>query len=254
MNNKNQVEMTLIKNNRWTWLVQTEQCFDDIITSLPMDMSISNITSEASARTTFSSTTSKSLLSNNNIELSYYRLSKLNQSRSVCKTCLSTEKKNSMDNHKKIRAECLINHRIFIAEKSTSCTTHVCDDSLVEDIEVIKKSKIMLCSFEQDKLIETFSLVKMNLQNLKSKLNDIAKKLILSLGVDSTFNASNYYMLTGLILEQFNEFCSKPPLTDIKHTNLRSPRSAIASLLVKLRLGLNPEVLATLFGFRSRRM
>ena len=42
-------------------------------------------------------------------------------------------------------------------------------------------------------------------------------------------------------------------MTDLKHTDLRSPWSAIACLLVKLRLGLSHEVLAALFGFRSRR-
>ena len=111
----------------------------------------------------------------------------------------------------------------------------------------------MLCSIEQDELIEIFSLIKTKLQNLKSKLNDVEKKPILSFDVDSTFNASNYYVLTGLTPDQFDDFCSKIPLTDLKHTDLRSPRSAIACLLVKLRLGLSHEVLATLFDFRSRR-
>ena len=39
----------------------------------------------------------------------------------------------------------------------------------------------------------------------------------------------------------------------IRHSDLRPSRSAIACLLVKLRLGLSNDVLATLFGFRNRR-
>ena len=234
--------------------VQTEQCSDNIITSSPMDMPISDITSEAPARTTISSTISNNLVNNNNIELSYYRLSKSNQSCSICQTHFSKKKKKSVRINEEIRSECLINHKIFIPEKSKCCATHICDDSLLEEgIEMIKKSKVMLFSIEQDELIEIFSLIKTKLQNLKSKLNNVEKKPILSFDVDSTFNASNYHVLTGLTPEQFNDLCSKIPLTDLKHTDLRSPRSAIACLLVKLRLGLSHEVLATLFGFRSRR-
>ena len=122
--------------------VQTEQCFDNIIISSPMDMSISDVTSEASASAAFSSTTSNSLVNNNSIELPYCRLSKSNQSCSICKINFSNKKKKSTEIHKEIRAECLINHRIFIPEKSKCCTTHICDDSpQEEDIEIIKKIK-----------------------------------------------------------------------------------------------------------------
>ena len=53
--------------------VQTEQCFDNIVTSSPMDMSISDINCEASVRTTLSSTISNNLVSINTVELPYYR-------------------------------------------------------------------------------------------------------------------------------------------------------------------------------------
>ena len=95
--------------------------------------------------------------------------------------------------------------------------------------------------------------MKTKLKNPKSKLNDIVKNLILSFDVDSTFNASIYYVLTGLTPEQFNDFCSKIPLTDLKDTDLHSLRSVIVCLLVKLRIGLSHEVLPILFSFRSRR-
>ena len=86
-------------------------------------------------------------------------------------------KRKSLRINEEIRAECLINHRIFIPEKSKCCATHICDDSLrEEDIEMIKKSKVMLCSIEQDELIEILSLMKTKLQNLKSKLNNVEKK------------------------------------------------------------------------------
>ena len=172
--------------------VQTEQCFDNIITSSPMDMSISCVTSETSASAAFSLTTSNSLVNSNSIELPYYRLSKSNQSCSICKINFSKKKRKSTEIHKEIRAECLINHRIFIPEKSKCCTTHIWDDSLQEeDIEIIKKSKAMLCSIEQYELIEIFSLMKTKLQSLKSKLDNLEKKPILSLNIDSVFNASN---------------------------------------------------------------
>ena len=95
--------------------------------------------------------------------------------------------------------------------------------------------------------------MKMKLQNLKSKLNDRVKQTILSFDVNSTFNPSNYYVVTGLTLEHFNDFCSKIPLTKLKHTDLPSLWSAIVCLLVKLRLGLSHKVVATLVSFSSRR-
>ena len=92
-----------------------------------MDMPISDITSEAPARTTISSTISNNLVNNNNIELPYYRLSKSNQSCSICETYFSKKKKKSVGINEEIRAERLINHRIFIPEKSKCCATHICD-------------------------------------------------------------------------------------------------------------------------------
>ena len=121
---------------------QTEQCSDNIITSLPMGMPIADITSEALARATISSTISNNLVNNNNIELPYYRLSKSNQSCSICETYFAKKKKKSVGINEEIRTEYLINHRIFIPEKSKCCVTHICNDSLLEeDIEMIKKIK-----------------------------------------------------------------------------------------------------------------
>ncbi|CAF4633414.1 unnamed protein product [Rotaria magnacalcarata] len=91
------------------------------------------------------------------------------------------------------------------------------------------------------------------LQNLNTKIENIEKRPALCFDADSTFDASNYYVLTGLTLEQFDNLCSEIPSGVIRHSDLRSSRSAIACLLVKLRLGLSNDVLATLFGFRNRR-
>lgn len=234
--------------------VQTQPYSDNITTSSGMDISISNISTETSTPPAITTTVLNNIVNNNSIEMPYYRLSKSKRKCSICNIYFSKKNKKFEDISEKIRAECLINHRIFIPEKSTCCTSHICDDSLKEnDIEKIKKSKIMLFSIEQHELIEIFSLMKTMLQNLKSKLDSMEKKPILYFDTNSTFDNSNYYVLTGLTSQQFDALCSRIPSTAIKHSDLRSPRSAIACLLVKLRLGLSHEVLATLFGFQNRK-
>ena len=60
-------------------------------------------------------------------------------------------------------------------------------------------------------------------------------------------------MLTGLTRDQFNNLCSEIPPSALRHTNIRTPRTAIACLLVKLRLGLSHQTLCTLFSVEDKR-
>ena len=234
--------------------IQTDPYSSNFTTSSIMNTSTSDIINAASAPTIIESTVLSNVVNNDSIELPYYRLSRSNQSCSICKINFSQKHRNCEYISEKIRAECLIIHKIFIPDKSRCCTSHICDDSLPEkDIEKIKNSTTKHCSIKQHELIEIFSLMKIMLQNLQTKLENIEKKPVLCFDADSTFNASNYYVLTGLTLEQFDNLCSKIPSGVIRNSDLRSSQSVIACLLVKLRLGLNNDVLATLFGFRNRR-
>ncbi|CAF1556584.1 unnamed protein product [Rotaria magnacalcarata] len=234
--------------------LQTDPYSRSFTTSSIMDTSTSDIINATSAPMIIESTVLSNVVHSDSIELPYYRLSRSNQSCSICKINFSQKNRNCEYISEKIRAECLINHKIFISEKSRCCTAHICDDSLSEkDIEKIKNSTTMHCSIKQHELIEIFSLMKIMLQNLNTKIENIEKRPALCFDADSTFDASNYYVLTGLTLEQFDNLCSEIPSGVIRHSDLRSSRSAIACLLVKLRLGLSNDVLATLFGFRNRR-
>ncbi|CAF0802373.1 unnamed protein product [Rotaria sordida] len=62
----------------------------------------------------------------------------------------------------------------------------------------------------------------------------------------------NYHVLTGLTREQFNDLCSEIPPSALRDTDIRTPRTTIACLLVKLRLGLSHQALCTLFSFEDK--
>lgn len=66
-------------------------------------------------------------------------------------------------------------------------------------------------------------------------------------------SSDNYYVLTGLNLQSFDNLCSRIPPTALRNTQNRSSRTAIACLLVKVRLGVSHEVLATLLAFKEKR-
>ena len=65
--------------------------------------------------------------------------------------------------------------------------------------------------------------------------------------------SDNYYVLTGLIRKDFDNLCSCLPPISLRNTQNRTARTAVACLLMKLRLGISNQVLATLFSFPDKR-
>ena len=63
----------------------------------------------------------------------------------------------------------------------------------------------------------------------------------------------NYHVLTGLTQDHFNDLCSYVLPYSLRHTDVRTPRMAIAVLLVKLRLGRSHQALWTLFGLENKK-
>ena len=71
---------------------------------------------------------------------------------------------------------------------------------------------------------------------------------------DNSYNLTtyDYRILTGLLLEQFNDLCDSIPNTSVYNTNNRSARMVIGALLMKLRVALTHETLAMLLSFSDR--
>ena len=102
--------------------------------------------------------------------------------------------------------------------------------------------------FSTASLIEESDLSGIELANL---LNDLRKKANVKNGInfDSSRNDEEYHNLTGLSCEQFDVLLS---YVSAKNSVNRTPRTALGIFLMRLRTGLSHQVLATLFGFRSR--
>ena len=60
----------------------------------------------------------------------------------------------------------------------------------------------------------------------------------------------DYIMLTGISKLQFDEVLSH--LSSVRSTSVRSSRTALAPLLVKIRIGLSLAVISTLFGIGKK--
>ncbi len=86
-----------------------------------------------------------------------------------------------------------------------------------------------------------------------STIKDISNAPPLNFDNSISITSDNYYVLTGLRSKDFDNFCSCIPPSSLRNTQNRSARNAIACLLVKLRLRISHEVLATLFSFNDKR-
>ena len=85
------------------------------------------------------------------------------------------------------------------------------------------------------------------------QLEEIGNRSPLDFDNPTLLASDNCYVLTGLKLHEFNNLCSKVPSTSLKSSENRLARSAIACLLMKSKLGVSHQVLATLFSFPDKR-
>ena len=82
--------------------------------------------------------------------------------------------------------------------------------------------------------------MKEELKNKDSKTDELNQNPPLNFDDKETpMSDVNYRVLTGLTRDQFNNLCSEIPPLALRHTDIRTPRTAIACLLVKLRFGLS---------------
>ena len=95
-----------------------------------------------------------------------------------------------------------------------------------------------------------FDEMKEELKNKDSKIDELNQNAPLNFDEVSDVN---YRVLTGMTRDQFNNLCSEIPPSPLRHTDTRTPRTAIACLLVKLRLALTHQTLCTLFSVEDKR-
>ncbi|CAF1248178.1 unnamed protein product [Didymodactylos carnosus] len=101
-----------------------------------------------------------------------------------------------------------------------------------------------MSTITRDEMIKLFQEIKEEIRNKEKKLNDLKDRSPLNFGDhEELMSDQNYYVLTGLTRDQFNDLCSYIPPFTLRHSDIRTPRMAIAMLSVKLQLGLSHQAL-----------
>ena len=138
------------------------------------------------------------------------------------------------------RAKIFSKTGIFVPAKARACVKHFDGDNLHS--ECYGKIKIESHNFDaSDKDIT-------DLLSSMRKMTESSNKL--DFDSEDSLSDSDYLRLTGIDKSQFETMHSC--LTSVYSTEVRSSRTALALLLVKLRTGLSLPVLSTLFGIKKR--
>ena len=137
-----------------------------------------------------------------------------------------------------------IRRHIDIPAGSRCCGSHTIDKRLSREAFLsLMPYKVQNRSFSSEDLVNM-------IQSYRKRINSnkhIDFDDCLSLTDD------DYMKLTGFSRAQHNHILSFIPSTALKSSVTRSPRSALAYLLMKLKLGLSNSILASLTGINDKR-
>ena len=184
--------------------------------------------------------------STNYLSLLFHRLPKSTRKCSVCSLYFSDVSVLIPDGS---RIHSFLNENIFIPLGSRTCKKHLVEGIIKTSmIAIIKNNYVNTCAIKITELMEILDAIKNELNILNLKNNELTKQPPINIDNSYRFTSNEYHTLTGLYREQFDELCFIIPTSTIYNTQLRSSRQAIACLLIKLRLGLTHQTLATLFG------
>jgi hypothetical protein len=142
------------------------------------------------------------------------------------------------------RVKVFIEKEIFMPTGSRCCPRHIFNGELNSEA--------------LDQLRQTYHFSNVNRTTVVGVLKqtrDVAiQHMYTRLNFDdqNAFNSEDYYNLTGLTKEQFDELMTCMSYTDsMRASKTRTTRTCIALLLTKLRCGLSNQLLATLFGMKK---
>ena len=138
----------------------------------------------------------------------------------------------------------LIRRNITIPKGSRCCEIHTLNGFLKHE------SFFGLTAYKSDYQIFDSNRIISTIEELQTMINcnkhiDFDDQLSLS--------DSDYKNLTGFTRAQHDRVLSYIPATALKNSMNRSPRCALACLLIKLRLGVSNSVLASMLGINNKR-
>ncbi|CAF3854928.1 unnamed protein product [Rotaria sp. Silwood1] len=189
------------------------------------------------------------------IELPFFRLAKSNKNCAVCDAAFDVKRNRSIEIDSSVRSYALLEHHIYIQNQSRCCSKHISNGSFkMESIETIKKNKSNQCTIYRDELINLFNAMRDELRNNCSKIDELKTNPPLNFDdTEASLPEKAYQVFMGITRDQFDDLCSHIPPSALRISDVRTPRTAIALLLVKLRLGVSHEILCTLFGLQNKR-
>lgn len=166
---------------------------------------------------------------------------------SICHRCFGSKASIVMTDN--IRLTTLIEHTIYLRPGVRCCDNHLNNYSLKpEALNMIKSNYAPIASIIVDDVIniihELISYVKLTADTF------IQKQSSISFDNPLQYSDDDYYVLTGINKSNFDTLCQQ---VEMRNTDNRSISMAIDCLLVKLRLGLSNQVIATLFSIDDRR-
>ena len=193
--------------------------------------------------------------SSNGMQVLFYRLPKSNKKCSICGKNFSSKNISCHEINQSARVQCLLDHNIYIPIGSRCCSNHHSDSGLsIQSIEELKANTENHCTINRDDLITILNDMKEELQTKDFKINELKRNPPLNFDDnDRKMSDTSFKALTGLNQDQFNDLCSHIPASALRHTDIRSPRIAIACLLIKLRLGVSHQTICTLFSIEDIR-
>lgn len=142
------------------------------------------------------------------------------------------------------RTEMFIRRHIDIPAGSRCCESHTVDKRLLHEAFLsLMPHQVQHRPFSRENIVTMLQLYKTRLSSNKHLDFDDCLSL----------TDADYMKLTGFTRAQHNHILSYIPATALKNSVTRSARSALAYLLMKLKLGLSNSVLGSLVGIDNKR-
>ncbi|CAF4032731.1 unnamed protein product [Rotaria sp. Silwood1] len=191
---------------------------------------------------------------NDTIEMPFLRVSSSRSHCFVCGTYYSKTYSSYCSINEIMRAETLLTHGIVIRNGSTCCEKHLDKNQFKTDaIASIKKKIPNTSTISRDELLHSHNDLNVAYRRLQSMLDEANRRSAIDFDDLYRLTDEPYFILTGITKNNFLDLCSSIPSTSLRQSESRSANQAVSCLLVKLRLGLSHEVLATLFSLPDKK-
>ncbi|CAC5385204.1 unnamed protein product [Mytilus coruscus] len=181
------------------------------------------------------------VISPKTIQLSISSTSKSHRRCIICKK-ENTRRHRLVVVPKESATQALIDKGIFISTNSRCCPDHLIGKYFKQNsLKTVQKSSSS-SYFNRTDISEL-------LERTRAVIKDTSK---FNFDISSSLSDDDYVNLTGLTRKQFDAVALH--VKDLRNSEVRSVRTCLAILLVKLRTGLSNSILSTLFSLKSHQL